>query len=59
MCEIKEIFFKDEEACVEYHPAKSEYVNNLSHCLHIWRPQKETLPVPDSLLVGIKGLELE
>ena len=59
MCELKDIFFKEEETCVEYHPAKSEYVNNLKHCLHIWRPIKETLPTPDSILVGIKGLELE
>lgn len=38
MCEIKEMFFEDEEEVVEYHPKKSEYVNISKHCLHMWRP---------------------
>lgn len=62
MCELKEVFWKDEECVVQYHPPKSEYVNNLSHCLHLWRPIEKfsgKLPIPNSLLVGIKGLELE
>lgn len=62
MCELKEIFFKDEETVVQYHPAKSDYVNNLQHCLHLWRPIEKytgTMPIPDTLLVGIKGLEIK
>ena len=27
MCMFKDIFFKDDEACVEYHPKKEDYVN--------------------------------
>ena len=60
MCELKEMFWEDEEVVIQYHPAKSESVNNLRHCLHLWRPIEKyvgKLPVPDSLLVGIKGLE--
>lgn len=56
MCRLKDMFFYDDEAVVQYHPAKSEYVNNLSNCLHIWKPQNETLPVPPSSMVGIKKL---
>ena len=38
MCFIKDMFFSDDECCVQYHPQKSEYVNNIPHCLHIWKP---------------------
>lgn len=27
MCKVKDLFFREDECCVEYHPAKSEYVN--------------------------------
>lgn len=38
MCTMKNIFWEDEEECVEYHPPKSQYVNIHEHCLHIWKP---------------------
>ena len=41
MCKLKEIFFQDEEECVEFHPKKSEYLNLHEHCLHIWRYKGE------------------
>lgn len=47
MCEIKSLFFKPEECVVEYHPPKSEYVNFQEQCLHLWRPTKEKIPMPD------------
>lgn len=46
MCEIKDIFFSDDECCIEYHPAKSNYVNYHPYCLHIWKPQEATIPMP-------------
>lgn len=54
MCALKDMFFYDDEVVVQYHPAKSEYVNNLSNCLHLWRPIKAELPTPPSIMVGIK-----
>lgn len=54
MCAIKELFWNDDECCVQYHPAKDDYVNNHPYCLHIWRPTKEELPTPPSIMVGIK-----
>ena len=51
MCKVKEIFFYDDECCVEYHPAKKNYVNVHNYCLHIWKPQKEALPTPPILFV--------
>ena len=62
MCLLKEMFFTDEECCVQYHPPKSEYVNNVKYCLHIWKPIEKyngKLPMPSSLLVGVKGAEFE
>lgn len=54
MCELKDDFFYEDEAVVQYHPAKSEYVNNVRNCLHIWKPQNEALPIPPSYMVGLK-----
>lgn len=55
MCMIKNMFFDEDEVAVQFHPAKSEYVNKMPNCLHIWKPQTEKLPVPDSLMVGLKA----
>lgn len=54
MCQIKALFWDDEDVVLQYHPARSEYVNNHPFCLHLWRPIGLDLPVPDSLLVGLK-----
>jgi hypothetical protein len=58
MCELKDMFWNEDECCVEYHPPKSEYVNNVEHCLHIWRPIEQysgKLPMPPSIFTGLKG----
>ena len=54
MCFIKESFWNDDECCVEYHPAKKDYVNNHEYCLHIWKPIDQEIPTPPSLMVGLK-----
>lgn len=54
MCSLKDMFFRDDEVVVQYHPAKSEYVNNMPNCLHLWRPINEVLPTPPSIMVGVK-----
>ena len=54
MCVMKELFWKDDEWCVEYHPAKEDYISNHPYCLHIWRPVKENIPTPPSIMVGLK-----
>lgn len=60
MCKMKEIFWRDDEVCMELHPKKEEYVNNHPYCLHIWRSTGVEIPTPPSILVGIrKGKELE
>lgn len=44
MCEIKDIFWNDEEEVIQIHPKKSEYVNMMENCLHLWRNTKIELP---------------
>lgn len=54
MCRVKDMFWNEEETVVQYHPAKSEYVNNIPNCLHLWRPIIAPLPYPPSIMVGLK-----
>lgn len=54
MCFIKDSFWNDDECCIEYHPAKKDYVNNHEYCLHIWKPIDQEIPTPPSLMVGLK-----
>jgi hypothetical protein len=54
MCKIKDIFFEDEEAVIQVHPKKSEYVNNMTNCLHLWQCKYTDMVLPPSCLVGVK-----
>lgn len=56
MCKIKDIFWDAEDCVIQYHPPKSEYVNNHPNVLHLWRPTTQAIPLPDSILVGIKPI---
>jgi len=58
MAFVKSIFWDAGDCVVQFHPPEREYVNNHPFCLHLWRPTGHDIPTPDSLLVGIKGLEL-
>lgn len=54
MCKVKELFWSETDCVVQYHPPKSEYVNNHKHCLHLWKPSLINIPTPPSELVGLK-----
>lgn len=54
MCKIKDAFWKDDEAVIQIHPAKVDYVNNMPNCLHLWRCTYKDMVLPPSILVGIK-----
>lgn len=54
MCAIKDAFWNDNEVCMQLHPAKKDYVNNHPYCLHIWKPINEKIPLPPTILVGLK-----
>jgi hypothetical protein len=36
MCELKDLCFNPEEEACQIHPPKSEYVNVMPNCLHLW-----------------------
>lgn len=43
MCKLKDMFWPDNEAVLQIHPRKSEYVNMVNNCLHLWRPKDGAL----------------
>lgn len=60
MCFMKEIFWRDDEVCMQLHPKKEDYVNNMEYCLHIWKPIERAIPMPPSIMLGFrKGKEAE
>ena len=53
---VKDLFWGDDEWVVQFHPARSEYVNNHPFVLHLWRHKTQPFPQPPSILVGRKDL---
>lgn len=54
MCFVKSLCWEPEECVIEFHPPESDYINNHSHCLHLWKPPFD-VPLPPAILVGIKN----
>lgn len=55
MCRVKDLFWEDDDCVIQFHPPKSDYVNNHNGCLHLWRcTDGREQPRPPSILVGIK-----
>jgi hypothetical protein len=52
MAFVKDLFWGDEEAVMQLHPPRSQYVNCHPNCLHLWRPLNAEIPLPDPILVG-------
>jgi hypothetical protein len=52
MCFVKDLFWYDNEAVMQLHPPKADYVNYEPNCLHLWRPLNRDIPLPPSILVG-------
>jgi hypothetical protein len=50
MCQVKDIFWDEEEEVVQFHPKKSQYVNCHPHVLHLWR-RPEGFPTPPRIFV--------
>lgn len=58
MCKVKELFWEPEDVAVQFHPARSQYVNFHPGCLHIWRYTGTEFrqPIPHWFLVGPKAI---
>lgn len=59
MSSIKDIFWDPEDCVMQLHPPESEYINNAPHVLHLWRPVRDEIPQPPSIMVGLKSHNLE
>lgn len=51
MCLVKDLFWRDDECVVQYHPPKSEYKNFQQYTLHLWAPLLVPLPRPPLMAV--------
>jgi hypothetical protein len=51
MCHIKDLFFDQEDCVIQYHPPRSNYININPYVLHLWRPHKESIPMPPEIYV--------
>lgn len=51
---VKGLFWRDDETVIQFHPAKSEYVNQHPYCLHLWKPVDQDIALPPGILVGLK-----
>ncbi len=53
MCMIKSFFWEDDQAVMQLHPPKRDWVNNHPYCLHLWRPTGIwEIPLPPAIMVG-------
>lgn len=52
MCRIKALFWTEDETVVQFHPPKSDYINNHKYCLHLWCLKGREIPRPPSVFVG-------
>jgi hypothetical protein len=58
MQHVKELFWRDDETVVQFHPARSQYINNMPHCLHMWRQIGEAYRLPPGQLIGVPELNV-
>lgn len=57
MCFVKDLFWDETETVLQFHPARSNYVNHHPTTLHLWRHRSWVImpfAVPPSILVGPK-----
>lgn len=54
MHDIKDMFFYEDEVVMLLQPTRSDYVDNMPDCLHLWKQQNESNPTPPIIMVGIR-----
>lgn len=54
MCIVKDLFWDAEDCVVQFHPPRSEYVNESAYCLHLWRPVGVAVLRPPPICVGVQ-----
>lgn len=44
MCQVKDLFWDDEDVVMQFHVPSKDHVNNHPYCLHLWRPVYNSEP---------------
>jgi hypothetical protein len=52
MQHVKELFWRDDECVLQFHPTKSDRINDHPSCLHLWRSLTQETVMPPRALVG-------
>jgi hypothetical protein len=59
MSYVKDLFWDEEETVIQLHPPRSQWINNHPYVLHLWKPIGLEIPLPPSIAVGYKELNLK
>lgn len=51
MCLVKSLFWDEEETVIQFHPKKSQYVNQHPFCLHLWKKIGVDAELPNIAMV--------
>jgi len=51
MCFVKDLFWEPDEAVMQLHPARKDWVNNHLSTLHLWKPVNVEIPMPPKAFV--------
>jgi len=52
MEQVKRAFFRDDEAAVQLHVPPKAHISVHPHCLHLWRPHEQAIPMPPEWMVA-------
>jgi hypothetical protein len=52
MAEVKKLFWGEEETVIQFHPRKSAHINEMPHCLHLWKLTATEYLLPPKELIG-------
>ena len=48
---VKKTFFHADEIAMQLHVAERDHINVHPYCLHLWRPHKDSIPLPPKVFV--------
>jgi len=51
MCRVKDLFWDEEDCVIQFHPPRSQYVNDHKDVLHLWRPTNKNIETPPKWMV--------
>lgn len=49
---FRERFFEDHETVMQLSVPRADHINRSPTCLHLWRPQNDSIPRPPGWMVG-------